>query len=218
VLPKIPPEILRLYQPLSPWESFYLRARWRLCPFMSIEALLPPGGKVLDFGCGYGMLSNLISLRAPSRHVQGVDLNRNRIAVAKRSAIDRDNIDFYLGDVNDLMVETFDAVVMTDVMHHLSDQDSRIILRKISSCLRPGGLLVILDVDRRPFWKFFFTYLVDRCLNPRSTLHYRSSKRMITLLKQFSFAVKGIVPVHEGLPLSDVIYIGELESSSPSSQ
>ncbi|MBW1999035.1 MAG: class I SAM-dependent methyltransferase [Deltaproteobacteria bacterium] len=207
MLPAIPSELLRLYEPFSFRESLYLRARWRLCPFETIEALVPRSGKILDFGCGYGILANLLSLRSSSRHVRGLDRNKERISVAMRSTTDRNNIAFTLGDVGTMQIESYDGVVMTDVMHHLSERNARVILRKIRSCLRLGGILVILDVDRSPFWKFWITYSIDRCLNPLNSLHYRSSRSMTTMLEQFSFAVHKIIPAHRGLPLSDIIYL-----------
>jgi 2-polyprenyl-3-methyl-5-hydroxy-6-metoxy-1,4-benzoquinol methylase len=121
MLPKIPPELIDLYRPLSLREAFYLRTRWRLCPFQLVESHLPRQGKILDFGCGYGMLSNYLALRSLDRTVLGIDINASRINIAVRSLKDRRNVQFRCGDVDELRLTPFDAVVMTDVLHHMDD-------------------------------------------------------------------------------------------------
>lgn len=207
MLPKIPPYLLELYKPLSKWESFYLRTRWRLCPYELVESRLPKRGKILDLGCGYGLLANLIALKSPVRSVVGIDLNEKRVCVAKRSAKNRNNITFSCGCVENLEMAQYDAVVMTDVLHHLDNTKVKTILEKISYGLGSYGALAVLDVNKRPFWKFCITYMIDRLLNPKSRLYYRSVSEMLHLLHAFPLAVERIIPAHKDLPLSDIMYL-----------
>lgn len=207
MLPKVPPELIDLYRHSSLWEAFYLRTRWRLCPFQLIESHLPRRGKFLDFGCGYGMLSNYLALRSPDRTVLGIDRNASRIRVAIRSLKKRENVQFRCGDVSELQLTHFDAVVMTDVLHHMDDVNIRSLLMKVRECLDQEGILLILDVDMRPFWKFFVTFAIDRFLNLGSPLYYRSSQRMQALLKEFFLPAGNAIPAHRGLPLSDFMYV-----------
>jgi 2-polyprenyl-3-methyl-5-hydroxy-6-metoxy-1,4-benzoquinol methylase len=212
VLSRIPLELLERYKPLSAWESFYLRTRWRLCPFETVEAYVPKKGRVLDFGCGYGMLSNFLALRSPDRRVLGIDLNRARIEVAMRSSKGHPEVSFQLGDVRDFQGIPFDAVVMTDVLHHIDEDNVRVLLRIMRSCLSEEGTLVVLDVDRSPRRKFFTTYLIDRLLNLTRSLHYRSRDLLTVLLGQSGFRVHQVVSADRDLPLSDVIYLCRKET------
>ncbi len=207
MLPKIPPYLLELYKPLSNWESFYLRTRWRLCPYELVESLLPQRGKILDVGCGYGLLANLIASKCRARSVVGIDLSASRVRVAKRSVKGRSNIMFLYGDVESLEIAQYDLVVMTDVLHHMDESKAKIVLERISFSLRRNGVLVILDVEKEPFWKFYITYVIDRFLNPEGRLYYRSVPEMGRLLQSFSLAVEKIIPADKGLPLSDIIYL-----------
>jgi SAM-dependent methyltransferase len=207
MLSRIPLQLLDRYRPLSTWESFYLRTRWRLCPFEAVESHVPRKGRILDFGCGYGMLSNFLALKSPDRQVLGIDLNRVRIDVAKRSSKGHPEVCFQLGDVRDFQGIPFDAVVMTDVLHHIDDVHVRVLLRIIRTCLSDHGTLVVLDVDRSPFRKFYTTYLIDRLLNLSRSLHYRSRDLLMRLLGQTGFRVHHALPADRGLPLSDVIYL-----------
>ena len=218
MLSRIPLQLLERYSPLSPWESFYLRTRWRLCPFEAVESHVPRKGRILDFGCGYGMLSNFLALKSLDRRVLGIDLNRDRIAVAERSSKGHPEVSFQLGDVRDFQGIPFDAVVMTDVLHHISDDKVRVLLQIIRSCLSDNGTLVVLDVDRSPLGKFLTTYLIDRLLNLTRSLHYRSRDLLMRLLGQSGLWVHQAIPADQGLPLSDVIYLCTKEREPSSAE
>lgn len=207
MLRSIPPSVLDLYRPLSRWESFYLRTRWRLCPFELIESCIPRKGRILDFGCGYGMLGNFLAVKSPARTVVGVDLNPDRVAVAQRTVGARKNVRFHLGDVESLATSPFDGAVMTDVLHHIEDRGVEILLRKVCTCIGESGLLAVLDVDRRPFWKFCTTYAIDSLLNPTDRLHYRPVRRIEEMLENSGMQVERVIPADGGLPLADVLLL-----------
>jgi 2-polyprenyl-3-methyl-5-hydroxy-6-metoxy-1,4-benzoquinol methylase len=207
VLRTIPNSIFNLYKPASLWESFYLKTRWRLCPFELIESCMPSKGRILDFGCGYGMLSNLLAERSTERTVVGIDLNPKRMDVARRSVSNRKNIHFHLGDVGSLDFSPFDAAVMTDVLHHIRDDQVEILLGKVCRCLNEDGLLAILDVDRTPFWKFCVTYCIDSLLNPKDRLWYRPVRRIQEILNTAGLHAEKIIRADQGLPLADVLLL-----------
>lgn len=104
-------------------------------------------------------------------------------------------------------IDSFDAVVLTDVAHHIDDDTIKVILEKINSCLQSKGMLVILDVDKKPFWKFCMNYSIDSLLNPRDCLYYRSLEEIQFLLEKYPLILERIIPAHKGLPLSDIIYL-----------
>lgn len=215
MLRNIPDSIFNLYKPVSRWESFYLRTRWRLCPFELIESCIPSKGRILDFGCGYGMLSNFLAERSSERSVVGIDMNPTRMEVASRSVFNRKNIHFHLGDVGSLEVSSFEAAAMTDVLHHIRDDQVEILLRKIHRCLGEDGLLAILDVDRKPFWKFCITYSIDSLLNPKDRLWYRPLGRLEEILKSSGFQTEKIIRADWGLPLADVLLLCRKSETNP---
>jgi 2-polyprenyl-3-methyl-5-hydroxy-6-metoxy-1,4-benzoquinol methylase len=153
------------------------------------------------------MLSNYLSLRSPGRRVLGIDLNQSRVEVAMRSSKGHPEVSFQLGDVRDFQGIPFDAVVMTDVLHHIDQERVRVLLGIMRSCLSEDGILVVLDVDRHPLRKFYTTYLIDRLLNLTRSLHYRSKEVLAHLLEGSGFQVRHVVPADQDLPLSDVIYL-----------
>lgn len=202
----IPKDLENLYQKAGWKEKLYLKARWRLCPFEEIEKYLPLKGKIIDFGCGYGILANFLALKSGEREVIGIDSSPKRIEVAKLSVGDRKNLQFLNQDIRDITLEFCDGVVMTDFLHHISPAISRDVLKLIYRKLNSQGKLVIQDVDKLPRWKYFITLLIDRLLNIGRFLYYRSSTEWKKILEETGFKVE-IVPAHQGLFLADVLLI-----------
>ncbi len=105
------------------------------------------GRRVLDLGCGGGMLAEPMA-RAGAR-VTGVDVSRPALKVAREHA--RRNgleIDYRLAKAEQLPFddETFDLVVAFDVLEHLDDLGKA--LGEVARVLRPRGRLVYDTVNR----------------------------------------------------------------------
>lgn len=92
--------------------------------------------KVLDLGCGTGVLTSAIAAFAPG--VIGIDASPGMIEKAKA---DYPALDLRVMDACALEWEdTFDAVFSNAVFHFIQDQDK--LLQSIRRALRPGGRLV----------------------------------------------------------------------------
>jgi SAM-dependent methyltransferase len=109
------------------------------------ESALPPGGLVLDAGCGPGLVA--AALLASGLRVVGVDLSREMIERAeKRCASAGDRARFLQTSIYDPAVESlgpFDGAISRYVVHHVLDP-SAFVARQVA-LLRPGGVLVICD-------------------------------------------------------------------------
>lgn len=104
---------------------------------------LPPESRVLDAGCGPGLVSEAF-LKA-GHSVFGVDLSAEMIARArKRVNAYGDRATFIQESIYDDIPGTlFDAAVSRYVVHHVTDP-LKFIERQVE-LLRPGGVLIVCD-------------------------------------------------------------------------
>ena len=107
------------------------------------EADLPPASRILDAGCGPGLVSQAF-LQAGHR-VLGIDLSDEMIRRARiRCADFGDRARFERQSLHDPTPEaTFDASVSRYVLHHVVDPRS-FVARQVE-LIRPGGVLVVSD-------------------------------------------------------------------------
>jgi SAM-dependent methyltransferase len=108
-----------------------------------LSALVPPGARVLDLGCGPGRYAELLAASGCS--VTGVDLSRRSIDHARRRAAELGlAIDYRLADFLALDdVASFDLVLQAfGELNTFDDATRDGLLAAIQRALVPGGLLV----------------------------------------------------------------------------
>jgi ubiquinone/menaquinone biosynthesis C-methylase UbiE len=109
-----------------------------------VQALaIAPGERVLDVGCGTGLLAEHIAdIVGPAGHVLGIDPLPLRIELAQAKA--RPNLEFRVGsayDLSSIPSNSLDVVCLNAVFHWLPDKAGP--LREFARMLRPGGLIGI---------------------------------------------------------------------------
>ncbi len=113
------------------------------------EALAPaPGERILDVGCGPGFyVAELLDAVGPEGSVVGVDGSSSSLAVAARRCEGRANVAFHEADATSLPVADaeFDAALSVQVLEYVPDVAA--VLREIHRVLRPGGRVLVWDVD-----------------------------------------------------------------------
>jgi 2-polyprenyl-3-methyl-5-hydroxy-6-metoxy-1,4-benzoquinol methylase len=206
VLSKIPSDLFDFYSSLGLRAVLYARLRWRLCPFEEIERYIPKEGTIIDIGCGYGLLANFLALRSSKRDVTGIDLSVGRIRVAQKTTDNRKKIQFKLMDALDLQLGKYNAVVMSDFLHHLDYEAQEELLARCYQDLPAGSFLIIEEVDNRPLWKYWFAIMSDKILNVGERQFFRNYREFQKLLQRIGFLVK-TKKVDTGIPLSDILFI-----------
>jgi cyclopropane fatty-acyl-phospholipid synthase-like methyltransferase len=174
-----------------------------------IGQYLPPAGPVLDVGCGFGLFSLYYAAVAPERRVRGVDRNERRVAMARRAAarLGLANVAYEIADARDLPAAgTYAAAYMLDIVHHLPVSSVEPLLRRLHGCLEDGGRLLIKDVDRHPAVKRWFTWALDRLMDPWTPVSYWSADTLQALLEHVGFSVYRHLMV-DILPYPHVLYV-----------
>ena len=132
----------------------HARVRWFSAPFPAIASALPDTGRVLEIGCGHGLFSVYAALGSSARAVHGVDIDRDKIAVARMVA-DRvaGDLEFDLAPSGSIAPGPWDAIVVVDMLYLLPAAQQRRLLTEAAGELAPGGRLVIKEMGRTPRWK-----------------------------------------------------------------
>ena len=114
--------------------------------------------KVLDVGCGNGLLLNGVAMRLKSEKAVGIDIwaphsgGGNIELLWKNARLEKvaDRIEFKEADARQMPFEsgTFDVVVSSGAVHHISrtQADFEQALHEMIRVLKPGGQIVIWDV------------------------------------------------------------------------
>ena len=111
-------------------------------------AHLRAGQDLLDLGCGTGTLVVMAKQGWPELRVVGMDLDPRILGIA-RGKIDRAGVDvgLQLGSATapPFAPASFDRVVTTLMLHHLTTDEKRATLGAVRRLLRSGGELHIAD-------------------------------------------------------------------------
>ena len=108
------------------------------------------GARVLDVGCGAGLLSE--ALAGEGAEVTALDLSPELIDAAKLHLLESGKrVDYRLVSVEELAAQmpgAFDAITCMEMLEHVPDPGS--VLHACATLLKPGGTLFLSTLDRTP--------------------------------------------------------------------
>lgn len=112
-----------------------------------LAALLRPGMRVLDVGCGTGAITvGIAHAVGTGGRVLGIDADAGMIDRARHACSDLRQLTFQHMDVSDLPFRAeFDIVTAARTLQWIPDRSGA--LARLRQACRPGGHLVILDYD-----------------------------------------------------------------------
>lgn len=142
--------------------------------FGRVGAAGPDGLRILDVGCGGGLLAE--PLARLGAQVVGIDASPGNVAAARRhAAAQQVGVDYRLGEPEQVLrpQESFDVVLALEVVEHVEDVAG--FVATVARRVAPGGLLLASTIDRT--WKSFALAIVGaeyvlRVL-PRGTHRWR---------------------------------------------
>ena len=100
---------------------------------------------VLELGCGVGSLARKLAARFET--VDAVDFSESMIAEARRRT--RERVDYACADLFDWLrdhEQSYDCIVSMATLHHV---DLPAALRAMAGALRPGGRMLVIDLEQR---------------------------------------------------------------------
>ncbi len=138
------------------------------------ERLSLPGKKVIDIGCGGGLLSEGMARRGAQ--VTGIDLGEAPLAVARlhaeQSGVDVEYLQVLAEDIAEQRAGQYDAVTCLEMLEHVPDPAS--VIRACAKLVKPGGQVFFSTINRNPKAFLFAIVGAEYVLRllPRGTHEY----------------------------------------------
>ncbi len=137
------------------------------------------GGKVLEFGCGIGLLSGFLKKHLPAIQLDGYDVSQDSIRKVSGAFTAQGT---FTSEISQL-ARDYRLIVIANVMHHIPPADRREVVRDLAARLQPSGMLAIFEHNpANPATR----WVVERCpfdddailLPPRETLSYVAEAKL----------------------------------------
>ena len=137
-----------------------------------------PGERVLDVGCGPGFYcAELAEEVGPAGSVVGVDSSPAMLQLAARRCAGYAGVELRPGEAVSLPVDdaSFDAALCVQVLEYVPDPT--VALAEMYRALRPGGRVVVWDID----WATVSLHALDRVLTDACVARLgRAPRRSVT--------------------------------------
>jgi uncharacterized protein (DUF2062 family)/trans-aconitate methyltransferase len=186
------------------------------------RGFLPSEGRLLDLGCGRGILLALL-LTAREQQEKGeypegwtpppiLDLHgiegRPKDAEAARHALG-EHATIETADLREATFHPSEAVLLLDVLHYLPASGQKDLLARVARTLTPGGVLLIRDADAAAGARFTATRLQERFMalarrHWKQRFHYRSAAEWRNLLEGLGLETDE-EPMGMGTPYGNVL-------------
>ncbi|OGD56708.1 hypothetical protein A3I57_00060 [Candidatus Beckwithbacteria bacterium RIFCSPLOWO2_02_FULL_47_23] len=148
-------KILSAYRRLRWIDRLHVFIRLRRPFFDAAAKFLPDKGRILDFGCGHGLLAQYLSLVSPRLRITGIDISADKIRMAGNSRHSRRIKFIHSADTLKWLKQSgkFDSIIFLNVLYLLSPREQKQYLSAAKGHLRPGGRLIITEQDGSFVWR-----------------------------------------------------------------
>jgi 2-polyprenyl-6-hydroxyphenyl methylase/3-demethylubiquinone-9 3-methyltransferase len=208
-------EALDLYQGLPASVRLHAKIRSWTCPMGRVLERVPGGGRLLEVGCGHGLFANEAALAQPGLEVLGVDPDPRKIRWAEATVGARRNVRFRTQELTAVAERGFDAVAVLDVLYLVPRAAWPSFLAGLRQRLRPGGRLLLKEVEPRPHWKFY-RCVAQEALSVRllgitrgATFAFAARPEMESLLREAGFQITAVTGLGRGYLTPHVLYEAE---------
>lgn len=193
--------------------------RKRIVPLGAVVDRVPTQGRILELGCGEGLVLERLAPRAEG--LVGVDLDERKLLAARGLLKEVPGLDLvtldafdYLGGCAD---GAFRAVILADTLSSFSREGQERLLREAFRVVEPGGTLILKVIDAGARFKAAFSRLLSSLVYRVLRMSYSEGQRFLYLssedLRRILESLGADVtvdPVHRRLlhPVPHVVILG----------
>jgi 2-polyprenyl-3-methyl-5-hydroxy-6-metoxy-1,4-benzoquinol methylase len=196
------------------WLRAYVGSKLRRDPVYAAayELFCGSGEPILDIGCGLGLLAFYLRERGCSQPILGLDVDAPKIRQGNGiAATAYRDIDLRHQDVKGAMPAFSGNIVLFDVLHYLPLAVQTSLLRHLSQCVAPGGLLVIRDCPSDNTPRFWMTCVAEKFAqavswNLNTPLHFPSRVQIAEAFNESEFKRESR-PLSGKLPFNNHLFI-----------
>jgi 2-polyprenyl-3-methyl-5-hydroxy-6-metoxy-1,4-benzoquinol methylase len=126
-----------------------------IVPFGAVALAVPRGGRLLEIGCGEGLVIERVLAKA--EEIWGVDRDARKIDAARARLAAATHVRLECADAFAFLAAepagAFDTVLLVDTLSAFAVADQKRLLQAAIAALRPGGTLIVKAIDAAPRWK-----------------------------------------------------------------
>lgn len=175
--------VVRSYQRASLGTRAFVVARFVVAPTGRLaDEFRGLDGSVLSLASGLSMLERYLAEIGPDLTFEGIDLDPAKVALIAATQDRSPRVTLTLGDATALdRPARYDVVLVCDALHHFPSDRHAEVARAIAAALRPGGIVLVKDLDAGPAWKYRWNRLHDRIVAGPEPICCRTPTDMATL-------------------------------------
>jgi SAM-dependent methyltransferase len=190
------------------------------------RGLVRPGARVLDLGCGQGLLAALLAAAgdagangwpgdwgaAPAETtVHAIEIRKSDVKRARAAGCASEVVH---ADIRSAAFATADVCILLDVLHYLDPAAQDDVLRRAKDALAGGGLMLLRVADRSQGARYALTVAADRLAAAMRgdillRYHHRTLAEWDAALAALGFDVEH-VPMSAGTPFANVLLVARV--------
>lgn len=183
--------------------------RYLTCPFIRTLRDIPEQARLLDVGAGHSLFGVLVEDRV--REVVSVEPDLRKSFLPSPSPKIRK-----VGGYDDcIRGDDFDAVTLIDVIYRMPIAARRALFERLFARLRPGGVLVVKEMDTEHRWKLKWTqfqeWLNNRFLHLTlgEVVVFQSTAELEAMLRGLGFTNFTSRRIDRGYPHPHIVYTAQ---------
>jgi SAM-dependent methyltransferase len=201
----------RSYAGSGAYTRAFLLGRLAILPLGRLDAPLRGlSGVVLSLGSGHGILERYLTEINPSVSVEGFELAGDRVEAAAATGDRAPRVTIHHADVTQLDdARTYDAAIAVDVLHHVPADDHPRVAKAVAERLRPGGTLLVKDMDVEPRWKWAWNRMHDRLVSGSEPTYCRPPEQIAAVFEAAGLRTVDIQRFHHHDPYPQYLVVLE---------